>query len=361
MTEQAESENDRPLALKRERKQSKAFQGLIEKEPVTKSPFRQPLETIDTRGPIPHPPTFKKTTPAFPPTPSRIPITVAGGISPTRSSLVSKRLHGPRLSGRRERRKTVTFDERCDVVEFDREEESEHALESGSDLEDEYGHDEQAHDQDGDDPFFQGPAEAERHQQAPDDSYESIQLSESGDAPMEFDPDASITGIVNRMLNASRTITPPPHDNTDIPTDLDTEEGVPFGRSHHFERALEHHQQESRHDHSFDLQSTTHHSPDPPTTPTHRTPASSPPLGRTTHVERLKAARLEEQEQEQDVEMLPESPSPVKARRHSYFEGEGLVPKFNLPMGEFIFLLFCLISLTYDDRHTNNPRLCRWP
>lgn len=49
--------------------------------------------------------------------------------SPTRSSLVSKRLHGPRIfggevGGRRQRRKTVTFDERCDVLEFDRDESS---------------------------------------------------------------------------------------------------------------------------------------------------------------------------------------------------------------------------------------------
>jgi hypothetical protein len=63
--------------------------------------------------------------------------------SPGRSSLVSKRLHGPRPSGggRRERRKTVGFDERCDVVEFDCEEE---ALEMNED-------------DDADDPFFQVP------------------------------------------------------------------------------------------------------------------------------------------------------------------------------------------------------------
>src|SRR5947209_8205306 len=40
MHEQAE--NERPLAFKRERRQSKAYQGLLEKEPVTKSPFKHP-------------------------------------------------------------------------------------------------------------------------------------------------------------------------------------------------------------------------------------------------------------------------------------------------------------------------------
>ncbi|KAJ7039101.1 hypothetical protein C8F04DRAFT_950547, partial [Mycena alexandri] len=113
MHDQAEAENDRPFAYKRERRQSKTFQGLIQKEPVTKSPFRQQAEQPQDRPPVP----------PVPPTPSRIPVPALGP-SPARSSLVSKRMHGPRLSnGRRERRKTVTFDERCDVVEFDRDEE----------------------------------------------------------------------------------------------------------------------------------------------------------------------------------------------------------------------------------------------
>ncbi|KIY50297.1 hypothetical protein FISHEDRAFT_24446, partial [Fistulina hepatica ATCC 64428] len=120
MEGQAELENERPFALKRERCQSKAFQGLIQKEPVTNSPFRRPgeLPPRDPEPPVPRPPLTAVT-------PSRIPTTVNNSPSPARSSLVSRRLHGPRLSGgRRERRKTVTFDERCNVVEFDREEDS---------------------------------------------------------------------------------------------------------------------------------------------------------------------------------------------------------------------------------------------
>ncbi|KAJ7350429.1 hypothetical protein DFH08DRAFT_695680, partial [Mycena albidolilacea] len=110
--DQAEAENDRPLAYKRERRQSKTFQGLLQKEAVTRSPFRRQGEPYEL------PPA-----PPVPPTPSRIPVPSTSAPSPGRSSLVSRRMHGPRLSGRRERRKTVTFDERCDVVEFDRDEE----------------------------------------------------------------------------------------------------------------------------------------------------------------------------------------------------------------------------------------------
>ncbi|EEB91662.1 hypothetical protein MPER_09946 [Moniliophthora perniciosa FA553] len=62
-------------------------------------------------------------------------------------------MHGPRLSGgkRRERRKTVTFDERMDVMEFERDEYNEEAVE---DSEDDYGpgYDD---DDDADHPFYQ--------------------------------------------------------------------------------------------------------------------------------------------------------------------------------------------------------------
>ncbi|KAJ3836793.1 hypothetical protein EV361DRAFT_783772, partial [Lentinula raphanica] len=117
MHDEAETENDRLFALKRERKQSKTFQGLIEKEPVTKSPFRQTRafansENLSQRKLYP---------PPVPPPPSRIP--THSGASPVRPSLVTKQMHGPRLSGtKRERRKTVTFHENCEVVEFSRDE-----------------------------------------------------------------------------------------------------------------------------------------------------------------------------------------------------------------------------------------------
>ena len=92
-----------------------------------------------------------------------------------------------------------------------------------------------------------------------DTSCDSIQLSDQGVDPSDpsllSDPDASITGIIDEMFcssNAANVLadtsllsnisTPPRH--LDIPTDLETEDGVPFGRSHHDERFLQHHENE---------------------------------------------------------------------------------------------------------------------
>ncbi|KAG2116496.1 uncharacterized protein F5147DRAFT_743106 [Suillus discolor] len=121
-----QAENERPFALKRERRQSKVYQGLAEKEPVTKSPFKRPAGAQEeTPPPVP-----SKSIP-IPPIPEPSDIRSANppkATTPTRPSLVTKRLHGPRtadqpsLERRRRRRKTVTWDERCDVLEFDREE-----------------------------------------------------------------------------------------------------------------------------------------------------------------------------------------------------------------------------------------------
>ncbi|KAG2349379.1 hypothetical protein BDR05DRAFT_955263 [Suillus weaverae] len=121
-----QAENERPFALKRERRQSKVYQGLVEKEPVTKSPFKRPPGAQEETPPQVPP----KSIPV-PPIPE--PSATRGAnppkaTTPTRPSLVTKRLHGPRtadqpsLDRRRQRRKTVTWDERCDVLEFDREE-----------------------------------------------------------------------------------------------------------------------------------------------------------------------------------------------------------------------------------------------
>ncbi|KAI6017530.1 hypothetical protein EDC04DRAFT_3144340 [Pisolithus marmoratus] len=207
MHEQAE--NERPFAFKRERRQSKAYQGLIEKEPITKSPFKCPPDSIpDDDNPPPPPPKVTLLPPAQPPRP----------VTPSRPSLVSTRLHGPRtadqssIDSRRRRRRTVTFKEQCDVLEFDREEE---------------------------DPFYSsdedGYGEPDEVEQAQDDanqdSFESVQLEDG------------ITGIVDAMLHsASRSVpglglpsTPSRHSS--LPPDLETEGGVPYGRSHHAERA----------------------------------------------------------------------------------------------------------------------------
>lgn len=231
LIQQAELENtERARKLGFQRRQSQAFQNLVQREPVSKSPFRK-VEGVDVEDdyppPVPSrnvtnsrvedevmksslrnmqsPPTslvemqqpisisfptyrpkndgdtasyesttdsyveeelhrgFKPQEPTSPPPPApkpatptkqvasplysrhrtpspsggrRSPLPSALQASPARSSLANKsRLMGPRsrsasmsapgspadTPGRRERRKTVTFDERCDVMEFDRE------------------------------------------------------------------------------------------------------------------------------------------------------------------------------------------------------------------------------------------------
>ena len=397
MHEQAENENERPLALKRERKQSKAFQGLIEKEPVTRSPFKlqhripssevkppSPLSSVVYNG--------SSRRSLTPPPKLQPPRTSSGGPSPSpaRSALVSRRLHGPRLSGgpRRQRRKTVTFHERCDVLEFDREEEI--------DEEDVF---QNFSEEDERDDFFQGmheeddPSQGSSHSDhdhdevmLEDTSYESIQLSDQGINPsvpsLLSDPDASITGIVDEMFFSSNAAnlasdtsllsnisTPPRH--LDTPTDFETEDGIPFGRNHHVERFLQHHEdgppQQSPHilqprfsPHASPLQHNSPHrqSPSnypfnfnlptsasphgPPATPPRRSPGmrfSTPPLGRSTHMERIKKAREEERETEAendiDIDKLPASPSPMKKTSGAInLDDEALIPKFDLNTSE---------------------------
>jgi hypothetical protein len=394
MHEQAENENERPLALKRERKQSKAFQGLIEKEPVTRSPFKLQQRTPSSEVKPPSPLSSvvyngSSQRSLTPPSKLQPPHTSSGGPSPSpaRSALVSRRLHGPRLSGgpRRQGKKRVTFHKRCEVLEFDREETDEEDVFQNFYEEDEH------------DDFYQGmheeddPSQGSSHSDhdhdeimLDDTSYESIQLSDQGVNPsvpsLLSDPDASITGIVDEMFfssNAanllsdtsllSNTSTPPRH--LDIPTDLETEDGVPFGRSHHVDRFLQHHEngppQQSPHipqphfsphasplhhnsphrqspsNYPFNFNLPTSASPHgPPATPPRRSPGmrySTPPLGRSTHLERIKKAREEEREAEGDIDIdkLPASPSPVKKTSGAInLHDEALIPKFDLNTGE---------------------------
>ncbi|KAI8974021.1 hypothetical protein BD414DRAFT_498895 [Trametes punicea] len=166
----AQAENEHPLGFKR--RQSKGFQGLLQKEPVTKSPFRRGSDgTILHDQPPPVPPKSKPPMSSQPTAPS-----------PTKSSLVTRRLHGPRdAGGRRQRRKTVTFDPRMDVMEFDV---SEHELEEDAFYsEDDYG----------------VPSDEET-----EDSYDhdSSQIAED-----------SITGMVESMLEDARPHTPPRHED----------------------------------------------------------------------------------------------------------------------------------------------------
>ncbi|KAH7872054.1 uncharacterized protein C8R40DRAFT_524145 [Lentinula edodes] len=331
MHDEAENENDRPFALKRERKQSRTFQGLIQKEPVTKSPFRQAVSSSND-GDLKQ---RKASPPAVPPPSSRIP--THSGASPVRPSLVTKRMHGPRLSGaKRERRKTVTFHENCEVVEFSRDEdESGEVFESDED--DNYGNAAE------DDVDFFGEG---KNEETPHDSYEDIELSDQEpEEQLELDADTSITGLVDEIFAGSRqTSTPPRHHPNELPPDLETEDGVPLGRTHHADRVIKYHQEHESHLFVEPAPHTIVHTPTfpihataaspPPSTPSHRNRFSSPPLGRSTHFERLQSARIEEEDIDRDVKMLPDSPSPMKPSSKTHVDEasmDGLVPKFELP------------------------------
>ncbi|KAL1696004.1 hypothetical protein GGG16DRAFT_44016 [Schizophyllum commune] len=368
MQEQAETENERPLALKRERRQSKAYLGLVTKEPVTNSPFRRPGDPLSPPAsavpPLPpskhtgFPPRETSTEPVdpslFDPPPKQSlrpsnSLKRNNGPSPIRSSLVSKRLHGPRVSGKRGRRKTVTFHNECDVVEFERDEygdqvfsdDDESGYETVSDHADD--HDDIQDDQrmDVDDAQYADDHLQPPHSEEANTSFDSVNLSENsnssfnGNSSFNADGETSIADLMDDMLEEARpdelgSTSTPPRPAHDIPTDLDTEDGVPFGHSHHVQRAQEFHYQEHEQPHPtppsplrFTAEVTFGGPPaassTPPQTPD-RSGAHSPPLGRSTHAERVQAAREEEKEEariEEDVSMLPPSPSPAKAGRRS--------------------------------------------
>lgn len=393
MHEDAETENDRPFSLKRDRKQSTTFRGLLEKEPVTKSPFKQSERTTTINE------FLQSTSPSSLPKPTPLPNSApvssrharfsseppapTASSSPGRSSLVSRRLHGPRLSGgtKRERRKTVTFDERCDVVEFDCET-SEEELWEGSDDGVRYGGFGQ--DIDEEDTFFRGghmddepPQSKFQVQPTPnepiqDDPYENTHLPDIGGgvktAPKTFlDSDASITGLVEEMFFSSNTAlvgvgapeTPTPN-ISDIPTDLETEDGIPFEQMHQPERLSHHLHQDSPRENSFRF--SPHTSPHSSFTYTHQSPQvekssnihsfssqisssasphglsatlshSSPILAQSTPpISRRLNMDYEEEKQEIPVKLSP-SPmrtSPLPTRGDS-------IPKYMWPRGVHLF------------------------
>ncbi|KAF8589532.1 hypothetical protein K439DRAFT_1405122 [Ramaria rubella] len=162
-----EDENKPEFGFKR--RQSRGLQGLFKEQVVTKSPFlgdkrsiavTEVLPTTSVVVPTKLPPKRRSlteltqartVTPPMPATPRNPRIADLSGLSSSpspKSSLVSpKRLHGPRSlstspgseSSRRQRRKTVTFDERCDVLEFDQEEISEEVVMDTEEEDDDYG------------------------------------------------------------------------------------------------------------------------------------------------------------------------------------------------------------------------------
>ncbi|KAI0752981.1 hypothetical protein C8Q80DRAFT_1267434 [Daedaleopsis nitida] len=173
---QASAENEKPLGPKR--RQSKSFQGLLQKEPVTKSPFRKPTDSSPPLDdPPPVPPKMKLVSD---PPPSAIPVA-----SPHRSVLSdTRRIHGPRSFGERRlpKGKTVTFDEKCDVLEFERDD----FIEDVSYDENGYGY----------------------GYSYEDGCDEDAEMDESYDSADQVGDD-SITGMVDSMLEATRPHTPP--------------------------------------------------------------------------------------------------------------------------------------------------------
>lgn len=204
----------------------------------------------------------------------------------------------------------MTWDERCDVVEIScGEEGSDDALDmESSDDEPSRGPDDHA------DPFFQGGLDT-GDQSSADNSYEIMDEGKQ----LALDADTSISGLVDEMFGPYQS-TPPRH-GTDIPTDLDTEDGIPFGRSHHAERAAHHHQHDAK---------------TPPPIPFNPTDTSSPMRGlNSPHDEsglRSNSDFLDDYEND-NFKMLPESPSPVKPRRNTMLAGSP-IPPLRLSMSE---------------------------
>lgn len=342
MHEQAE--NERPLAFKRERRQSKAYQGLLDKEPVTKSPFRRAPQANLTEGHPPAPPPKPASTYVLPPAqppPAAVQVPSCP-VTPSRSSLVSKRLHGPRtadqgsLDGRRRRRKTVTFDERCDVLEFDRDEEEEDPFFSSD--EDDYGTPEPDDDDDEEEenelklqPRDQCPPGDE--QNVHQDSFESIELGEA---------DQSLTGIVDALLQSTSSTVPglglpsTPSRHSSLPPDLETEDGVPYGRSHHAERARRRASVSSPAMAAPGFPFGNLHAEGSPSTPPRSAESSAvfsesetqkdPPSDVNIPDESCVRGRLDE-----DVNMMPPSPSPAKNLvRDQRARHESLIPRLDL-------------------------------
>jgi len=278
----------------------------------------------------------------------------------------------------------VTFDERCDVVEFDCET-SEEELWEGSDDGVRYGAFGQ--DIDEEDTFFRGghmddepPHSKLQVQSTPnepiqDGPYEDTHLPDTGGgmktAPKPFpDSDASITGLVEEMFFSSNTAlvgvgapeTPTPN-ISDIPTDLETEDGIPFEQMHQLECLSHHPHQDSPREnsfrfsphasphssftytqqspqvekssniHSFSSQIPSSASPHGlSTTSSHPSPIlaqSTPPIGRRLNI-------YEEEKQEMEHIPVKLSPSPMRTSPLPT-RGDSSIPKYMWPRGVHLF------------------------
>lgn len=443
LVKQAEVENQqRVKELGFKRRQSKGFQGLVEKEPVTKSPFRrivspnniqEPIaielptknyshhdikeeDTTDTtsvdttdldtftgkndvfatiksvQSPIrPLTPSSQPSQPLpFTPSPGHAnrPVPSAHQVSPTRSSLVQR----PRLLGPRSRsfsnspadtpRKTVTFNDGVDVVEFDR-----------------ASHEDRLFDTDDEDIY--GPPDAQQEDESSFESngsynnatptYQSPNNSREFNRPTAMDifnhvvaADDSISGLVDSMLqeasafSADHEPTTPDFHQESFNLDADlvnggVENGIPHGRMHHSERVRMEHQQEHPADlarlpsafeneamqedePSFssislstpprqvqplpEVQQNHNHNrtPLPALPPDTELAEDGMPLGRTHHADRARVAHQKDKldiEAEKSIDMIPPSPSPMRKKAFEHGDRskelpDPLLPKFDL-------------------------------
>lgn len=213
-------------------------------------------------------------------------------------------------------RKTVTWDENCDVVEFDRDSVSEMNPEFEESVDD-LIMDEADMDDPEDNLFFQGPPSFS------DDSYENSQ-------EVNLDGEVSITNIVDAMFG-TRAATP--DRSASLPPDTETEDG---GRSHHAERNVERQGRPLPSPQGTPLslrsirQDDDEEEPVTPPLQAVSSPPTSPPLGRTTHAERAQEARNEAF----GHTTMPPSPSPMKSRPSvERFDDEEIIPKLDLSLG----------------------------
>ncbi|KZV84174.1 hypothetical protein EXIGLDRAFT_655387 [Exidia glandulosa HHB12029] len=267
----------------------------------------------------------RKSKPIPPLSASRIPVPTGAVVSQSpKSNLVSKRLLGPRsISGssqdstgskRRRRRKTVTFDPRCDVVEFSADEEDE------DDMDEDY--DDYGHDEDEDDYMETDDAQDDNHMRNND-----------------------LDGFVQSLVDQDMPGTPQTESDFPVERAEDTEDGVPYGRSHHAERQRDHRQ-------SLTLSLDSHYDIDSSRQPTSsadislssvdltsamgddHTPTMEVedgiPYGRSHHVQRARAAHELEHAEEREAEALPGSPSPGRTLKESTYD-EHLLPTADLP------------------------------
>lgn len=351
MSDQAENEN--PAV--RKRRQSQVSELLVQKKPVTNSSFKSSKPAAEkprrvsqepvaaqqqTREPSPQTDHTESDSELAPPPPPKEWFGRSSphrSQSPSRPSLVSRRLHGPRMTRRHSRRKTVTFDEKCDVLEFDVEEDSSNPFDWVTDDDENYNHNEpmnvndqpyEGNEDDHERPGHRGPLRL--HNPDVDESFDGFQVGED-----------SITGLVDSMLQDALPNTPP-HDEG-APDDLGNEDGVSYGRPQHAERitTAHQHQKEELQRELTDTPLPNHSSASTPSQSREGTPAtlvsSGPyiPLDRSSNSERPK-----EQERfnlDDDLRQMPPSPSPAKLHSppsHGRSNTESFIPRFALDVSK---------------------------